>query len=94
MNLDKILKKRGVSQRTLARWLNVSHTAVHLWATGETKPHYDTLIKMCELLECSYTEMMGEHNDTRLQIDKALDKMTERELRELLRHIRKNEKEV
>ena len=49
---------------------------------------------MCELLECSYTEMMGEHNDTRLQIDKALDKMTERELRELLRHIRKNEKEV
>lgn len=87
MNLEKLLKDRNISNAQFARWMGVSRAIVTFWVNGKRKPSYDSLLKICELLECSYEELLGEQSRTRLKIEHILDGMTEKQLKEVLKKI-------
>ncbi len=53
MNLRKLRKEKKLTQAQLASMLNVDQTLVGKWELHKVFPNDKTLIKLCEILECS-----------------------------------------
>lgn len=70
MNLgEKILylrEKKGISQETLAKEINVSRENVSKWEQNLAKPDTDNLIKLCNYFQVSLGQIM---NDEDIKID-------------------------
>ena len=68
-NIRKIRKVHDLKQSELAKKLNVSHATVSSWETGRTEPNIGMVEKMCEIFNCSKSELIdGEisYHDKRL----------------------------
>jgi DNA-binding Xre family transcriptional regulator len=50
--IRKVLKEREMTQRQLAKSLNVSTGCVSLWINGERQLNETKLKRICEVLEC------------------------------------------
>ena len=87
MKLGKILQHKNVSQAELARWIGVSRVSVHFWVTGERKPSHDMLLAICKALNCTMDELMNTRTNTRRLIDNKLDRMTDVQLRKVLKFL-------
>ncbi len=56
--ITEIRKKKNMTQKDVANYLNVSDRAVSKWERGESYPEITTLPKLAELLEISVDELL------------------------------------
>ena len=57
--IRELREKAGMKQTKLAEKLHVGPTAVSNYETGTRDPSTDTLIKLCEIFECSADYLLG-----------------------------------
>lgn len=57
MHFEELRKKKGYTQATLAKALEVDQSTVCLWEKGKTFPRADIVFKLAELFECSIDEI-------------------------------------
>ncbi len=51
-NIGYLRKKKGITQEELAEKMYVSRQTISRWETDSVYPDVETVIKLCELLEC------------------------------------------
>ena len=51
-NIGYLRKKKGMTQEEFAERMYVSRQTVSRWETDSVYPDVETVIKLCELLEC------------------------------------------
>lgn len=69
--ITEIRKKKNMTQKDVANYLNVSDRAVSRWERGESYPEITTLPKLAELLEISVDELLrGSIENKDLKSDK------------------------
>jgi transcriptional regulator with XRE-family HTH domain len=51
-------KEKGISQDTFSKFIGVSHDTISLWELGKSKPDYETLQKLCIILNISGDEAL------------------------------------
>lgn len=56
--------KAGLSQRAVAKELNITDAAVCLWETGKTLPRAALLPKLAALYGCTVDELLREDKPT------------------------------
>ena len=68
MNFREALKARrielGMSQRDLARAMEVTQTAVSQWERGETRPYYKTSAKLSKVLGVKERDLLYPQDET------------------------------
>lgn len=57
-NLVKLRKARRLTQLQLAELVNVQPRLISRWETGETKPQFDHVVRLAEVLEVSLDVLM------------------------------------
>ena len=70
---SKILKEKQITQRTLAKKLHISQSAVSQWNNGCT-PKYEQLPKLAEVLNCSIEELVYAIIETKQTYTSKLNK--------------------
>lgn len=60
-NLRNRLDAKNRSQNDLARFLNVTPTAVSRWVNGEALPRANMIDRICVYLGCSAEDLMTDH---------------------------------
>lgn len=60
IGIRAVRKSKGISQEQLAEALNVTQTAISKWERGETKPRYDMLQRIAEVLGVSVAYLTGD----------------------------------
>ena len=58
-NLKTELKMNKISQEKLAQELRTTQATVSRWCAGENEPDYETLFKICEILNTSPNILLG-----------------------------------
>ena len=58
-NLKKEMRYRQISQQALAEQLNTSQATISRWTKGINQPDFQTLEKICKILETSPNELLG-----------------------------------
>jgi transcriptional regulator with XRE-family HTH domain len=59
ITIRKIRLERGMTQKELARCLNVTPNAVTQWEKGTRNPSLNNVKKMAEILHCTTDEILG-----------------------------------
>lgn len=62
-SLLKLRKARKLTQLQLAELIEVQPRLVSRWETGESKPHFDHIVRLAEILEVSL-DMLVRGSDT------------------------------
>lgn len=57
--LRDLRSARKLTQTRLAELLQISPRVYSRWETGDVTPHFDTIVRIAELLEVSLDEMAG-----------------------------------
>ncbi|MEL6975172.1 MAG: helix-turn-helix transcriptional regulator [Bacteroidota bacterium] len=57
LRIDEILKEKGISNLEFAERMGVSPTSASAFKSGRTKPKFDTLINMAEVLDVDIREL-------------------------------------
>ena len=47
----------GLTQEDLAMQLKVKQSTISMWENNKSKPRYDTLIKLSEILHCEVSDL-------------------------------------
>lgn len=55
--LVRLRKKKGISQKELAKELKITRQAVSRWETGRAAPAMETLLQLCNLYEVTLDEL-------------------------------------
>ena len=63
--LKKALDGKGWSARELGRQLDIQHTTVTRWVTGETLPGEERLETLAEILTLDYDELLEQYLNDR-----------------------------
>lgn len=61
---DKIVvlrKKNNLSQEALAEKLNMSRQAISKWESGNSYPDMNTMLKVCDILNCTLDELLDDN---------------------------------
>ncbi len=61
-NIRSIRIARGLTQQDLADKLGVTHGAVSSWERERTEPNMETVERMCEILSCKKSQIVGADN--------------------------------
>jgi transcriptional regulator with XRE-family HTH domain len=56
-NLSRLRKDRQLTQMQLAELLDVQPRLISRWETGETKPQFDHMVRLAEVLEVTLDEL-------------------------------------
>lgn len=67
-NILKYREKAGISQKELARQLNVSPSRVSNWEQGANCPNIDILFEVCKLLNVSINDIYGVYPNSELTL--------------------------
>ncbi len=81
-NLGYYLSLRGITQKELAKKLNVSQSAVTNWIKGKNSPDIELVAEICDILDISVTELFGAN---------ANEQYTDRERQVILQYRKKPE---
>lgn len=57
MTIRKIRESKGLTQKALAKLLNVTRSSVAMWEKGESLPRADKLPMLAEVLQCSIDDL-------------------------------------
>ena len=58
-NLALLRKKKGLTQMQFAKLIGVSTSTVAMWETGQRKPDYHTISRLCEFFAVGFEELLG-----------------------------------
>ena len=58
-NLAVLRKKKGLTQVQFSKLFGVSTSTVAMWETGQRKPDYHTIVRLCEFFSVSFEELLG-----------------------------------
>lgn len=58
-NIKEYRLKKGLTQKDLAEQLCVTYQAVSRWEKDEVQPSIDSLIKMTQIFNCTFDELIG-----------------------------------
>ena len=62
-NISDHIKYSGKTKAQIAKELGVRHTAISKYALGQATPTIENLIKLCEILNCTYDDLLGNIED-------------------------------
>lgn len=65
LEIKKILKQKGITQKDLAKMLGISKIGVNLIVNGKTNPSLDTLERIANILDVRVYELLGENDKPR-----------------------------
>jgi transcriptional regulator with XRE-family HTH domain len=82
--LAELRKTRKLTQSQLAELLDVQPAVISRWENGVSKPQLDYVIKLAEVLEVSFDELLGREHDVR---NRAQFEIRNRRLKELCRQV-------
>ena len=60
MNLKKLRKAKGMTQKELGALCDISESMVSNLESGKKSPSFETLLKLAEALDCSVADILGE----------------------------------
>ncbi|GAV22664.1 helix-turn-helix domain-containing protein [Carboxydothermus pertinax] len=60
--LVELRQSRGLTQKELADFLNISRSALSLYETGKREPDYETLLKLANFFEVNVDYLLGRTN--------------------------------
>ena len=63
-NLALLRKKKGLTQVQFAKLFGVSASTVAMWETGQRKPDYHTIVRLCEFFGADFEELLGVKKQT------------------------------
>ena len=58
-NIAEQIKFSGKTQAQVSRELGINDRTVFYYTTGRALPSYETLKKLCKVLDCSYEDILG-----------------------------------
>lgn len=62
-NLKRLRKSKGITQTEFAKLLNVTQATYSEYESGKCKPSFETLNKICDILNCSSDYLLGRTPD-------------------------------
>jgi transcriptional regulator with XRE-family HTH domain len=57
LRIDEILKEKNISNSEFATMIGVSETSASAFKSGKTKPKFDTLVKIAEVLNVDIRQL-------------------------------------
>jgi len=54
---EAVKKMKNWSLYKLAKELNLPQQTVYSWASGRTQPSYENMDRLCDILECSVSDL-------------------------------------
>lgn len=82
--LTEIRKERHLTQSQLADLLDVQPPVISRWENGVSKPQFDYVVKLAEILDVSFDELLGDDDGER---DPFRFAIRNRRLKELCRQV-------
>ncbi len=66
MQLKKLREQRAITQKRLAHLIGVTPRVYNRWETGDATPHWDSAVKIADVMEISLDDLAGrnEENDS------------------------------
>ncbi len=61
--LAELRKMRSLTQSQLSELLDIQPPVVSRWENGVSKPQFDYVVKLAEVLEVSFDELLGDQDD-------------------------------
>tara|TARA_Y100000310_G_scaffold314367_1_gene363659 strand:+ start:550 stop:753 length:204 start_codon:yes stop_codon:yes gene_type:complete len=58
-NIKLLLVKKGFLQKWVADQIGVSNTTMSLWATNNSQPNAESLMKLMNVLNCTPEDLYG-----------------------------------
>ena len=58
LKLAEVRRKRGMTQAELAKAVGLAQASISTLESGETKPSFETLIKLARTLGCSLDDLV------------------------------------
>jgi len=65
-NLAFLRKKSGLTQMQFAKKIGVSTSTVAMWETGQRKPDYHTIMKICRFFGVDFEQLLGAESVARM----------------------------
>lgn len=63
--LKQLREKRGLSQRELAKQINMAHSTLGMYEIGEREPDFNTVSKLSSFFNTSVDYLLGRTDDSR-----------------------------
>lgn len=82
--LVEIRKTRKLTQTQLAELLDVQAAVISRWENGVSKPQFDYVVKLADVLEVSFDELLGDAAEAR---ERTKFEIRNRRLKELCRQV-------
>ena len=86
-NIKLYRKASGLTQKELAKKLNVAPTAISAWEVDRNKPLMDNIEKMSEIFHIKKSELLG---DTLIELSQSISQATQEAPDELLEELTAN----
>lgn len=67
-NITTLRKRRGINQEELAHMLDVNTTTLSRWETGLFEPRASVIRKLCEILDCTESELLNGPSEDKVEI--------------------------
>ena len=64
LRLTEMRKKRNMTQAELARAVGIAQPSISDLENGNTKPAFETLVKLAQVLECSLDDLVDLKTDS------------------------------
>lgn len=74
LKLKELREKNNLSQRSLAKLLDVQHMQYWRWENGLVYPNTKQLLKICKVLHCTPNDVFGIHGIHSVVFDEVIDK--------------------
>jgi len=58
-NLNELIKNSSKTKFQIAAEAGIHHTAISHYLSGKAFPNYETLKKLCQVLDCTYEDILG-----------------------------------
>lgn len=84
--LKELRKKKGLTQTDLAKALKVTKGTVSTWETGNRKPEFGTMERLCDFFDVSLGYLIGSSDDASPahMTEEEIDDLAKNEVSEIL----------
>ena len=73
MNIKQLRKSRGITQEELSERIGVHENTIRLWEKGLREPRSSDILKLCEVLGCTESELLNGPSDGKVKITLVYD---------------------
>lgn len=73
MYIREFRKKKGLTQAELAEILDIHENTLRYWENGKFEPRSNDLLKICQALGCTESDLLNGPNDGKIKITISYD---------------------